>query len=280
MNVDPLLESTPRTYESVDLMSKKFRSSTISLDLINNEYKGFRMSNWVKDNPIIGKKVLIYWITQSGLSASHIRVNKNALKGNRIDTNIESSFKPKERNFNKILQNSSLLMSALDIKEFKHSKTTASIILEDKTQEILTNQIPDPSPIPDGYLVPNTSAYQQQSRNKLSPIVYGKKEKVKVIVDDQFNLRAEKWWDENNVIGGVGVDDILAVPQYYNDANGGYLGEFIYALNSGVYTLIPMFAAPNTNDRNIVINISAPLVDETVVDQIIPAIRRAEKLGL
>tara|TARA_Y100000356_G_scaffold83647_1_gene69585 strand:+ start:416 stop:5182 length:4767 start_codon:yes stop_codon:yes gene_type:complete len=248
MNVDPLLESTPRTYESVDLMSKKFRSSTISLDLINNEYKGFRMSNWVKDNPIIGKKVLIYWITQSGLSASHIRVNKNAFKGNRIDTNIETSFKPQERNFTKILQNSSLLMAALDIKEFKHSKTTASIILEDKTQEILTNQIPDPSPIPEGYLVPNTSAYQQQSRNKLSPIVYGKKEKVKVIVDDQFNLRAEKWWDENNVIGGVGVDDILAVPQYYNDANGGYLGEFIYALNSGVYTLIPMFAAPNTND--------------------------------
>ena len=44
--------------------------------------------------------------------------------------------------------------------------------------------------------------------------------------------------------------------------------------------ITPLPAAPNTNDRNIVINISAPLVDETVVDQIIPAIRRAEKLGL
>ena len=38
--------------------------------------------------------------------------------------------------------------------------------------------------------------------------------------------------------------------------------------------------APPTTERNITINISAPLVDETVVDTIIPAIRRAEKLNL
>ena len=44
--------------------------------------------------------------------------------------------------------------------------------------------------------------------------------------------------------------------------------------------ITPLPAAPSSRDRNIVINISAPLVDETVVDHIIPAIRRAEKLGL
>ena len=38
--------------------------------------------------------------------------------------------------------------------------------------------------------------------------------------------------------------------------------------------------SPNDSPRNITINISAPLVDETVVDHIIPAIQRAEKLGL
>ena len=42
----------------------------------------------------------------------------------------------------------------------------------------------------------------------------------------------------------------------------------------------PLPAPPGANDRNITINISAPLVDETVVDHIIPAIRRAEKLNL
>ena len=44
--------------------------------------------------------------------------------------------------------------------------------------------------------------------------------------------------------------------------------------------ITPLPAPPSTRDRNITINISAPLVDETVVDHIIPAIRRAEKLGL
>ena len=37
---------------------------------------------------------------------------------------------------------------------------------------------------------------------------------------------------------------------------------------------------PNKNSRQITININAPVVDEFVVDSIIPAIRRAEKLGL
>tara|TARA_X000001382_G_scaffold123116_1_gene106606 strand:+ start:6001 stop:7755 length:1755 start_codon:yes stop_codon:yes gene_type:complete len=42
----------------------------------------------------------------------------------------------------------------------------------------------------------------------------------------------------------------------------------------------PLPAAPSSNGKNITININAPVVDEYVVDSIIPAIRRAEKLNL
>ena len=42
----------------------------------------------------------------------------------------------------------------------------------------------------------------------------------------------------------------------------------------------PLPAPPSGSERNITVNISAPLVDETVVDHIIPAIRRAEQLNL
>jgi len=42
----------------------------------------------------------------------------------------------------------------------------------------------------------------------------------------------------------------------------------------------PLPSPTSRNNGNIIINISAPLVDETVVDTIIPAIRRAEKLNL
>ena len=42
----------------------------------------------------------------------------------------------------------------------------------------------------------------------------------------------------------------------------------------------PLPSPTSRNSGNIIINISAPLVDETVVDTIIPAIRRAEKLNL
>lgn len=59
--------------------------------------------------------------------------------------------------------------------------------------------------------------------------------------------------------------------------NGVMVGDNASGMERIDVTPLP---APPGNDRNIVINISAPLVDETVVDHIIPAIRRAEKLGL
>ena len=59
--------------------------------------------------------------------------------------------------------------------------------------------------------------------------------------------------------------------------NGVMVGDNASGMERIDVTPLP---APPGNDRNITINISAPLVDETVVDHIIPAIRRAEKLGL
>ncbi len=59
--------------------------------------------------------------------------------------------------------------------------------------------------------------------------------------------------------------------------NGVIAGDNASGMERIDFTPLP---SPSNNDRNITINISAPLVDETIVDTIIPAIRRAEKLGL
>tara|TARA_Y100000004_G_scaffold87459_1_gene98032 strand:- start:5452 stop:7203 length:1752 start_codon:yes stop_codon:yes gene_type:complete len=59
--------------------------------------------------------------------------------------------------------------------------------------------------------------------------------------------------------------------------NGVVVGDNASGMERIDVTPLP---APPTAERNITINISAPLVDETVVDTIIPAIRRAEKLNL
>ena len=59
--------------------------------------------------------------------------------------------------------------------------------------------------------------------------------------------------------------------------NGVVVGDNASGMERIDVTPLP---APPTTERNITINISAPLVDETVVDTIIPAIRRAEKLNL
>jgi len=59
--------------------------------------------------------------------------------------------------------------------------------------------------------------------------------------------------------------------------NGVVVGDNASGMERVDVTPLP---SPTSNGNNITINISAPLVDETVVDTIIPAIRRAEKLNL
>tara|TARA_R100000654_G_scaffold65097_1_gene92912 strand:- start:12 stop:1898 length:1887 start_codon:yes stop_codon:yes gene_type:complete len=59
--------------------------------------------------------------------------------------------------------------------------------------------------------------------------------------------------------------------------NGIVVGDNASSMERIDITPLP---SPTSSGNNITINISAPLVDETVVDTIIPAIRRAEKLNL
>jgi len=59
--------------------------------------------------------------------------------------------------------------------------------------------------------------------------------------------------------------------------NGVVVGDNASGMERIDVTPLP---SPTSSGNNITINISAPLVDETVVDTIIPAIRRAEKLNL
>ena len=59
--------------------------------------------------------------------------------------------------------------------------------------------------------------------------------------------------------------------------NGIVVGDNASGMERVDITPLP---SPTSNGNNITINISAPLVDETVVDHIIPAIRRAEQLNL
>ena len=59
--------------------------------------------------------------------------------------------------------------------------------------------------------------------------------------------------------------------------NGVIVGDNASGMERVDITPLP---APNTNEGNITININAPVVDEYVVDSIIPAIERARKLNL
>ena len=267
VNVDPLLSRSPKFKMGVDYFSKKFNSTTISIDLINSLYKGLRFSDWVGENTIIGKKVLVWWASQtllngsdihaypvvSGAGGANIEVVEDDMDINRYIDPLADGWKYTDDKsyFKYILQNCSHNIGALNIKEFKHSSKTATIFLQDKIKETLSEKVPSKELIPKGHLVPNTSAYHSQSRNKILPIVYGFKQKVPMIVDSDYNLRVDRYWDDAVVIGGSGTDDPTSIPQAAQTEGEGlqHIGEYLYTYANNAYTLIPMWGGNHTNSE-------------------------------
>ena len=62
--------------------------------------------------------------------------------------------------------------------------------------------------------------------------------------------------------------------------NGVVVGDNASGMEQVDFNVTPLPSPNQRSSGNIVVNINAPVVDEFVVDSIIPAIRRAEKLNL
>ena len=60
-NYKPLLLNIPSIKQSIDIQNKKFKTSSVSLQISNYEYEGKVFSDLLATNSLINQEVNIYW---------------------------------------------------------------------------------------------------------------------------------------------------------------------------------------------------------------------------
>ena len=60
-NCSPILLNVPSLKESIDIETRNYKISNVTLDISNYEYNGKRFSDLIGDNPLINEECRIYW---------------------------------------------------------------------------------------------------------------------------------------------------------------------------------------------------------------------------
>tara|TARA_Y100000592_G_scaffold30423_1_gene48449 strand:+ start:13163 stop:17956 length:4794 start_codon:yes stop_codon:yes gene_type:complete len=221
----PYLKSFPTISNSIDLVEKNFKSSTVQLDLSNYLYNGKTFMDVLNEKNIINKMCSIYIVT-----------NQTDFLGITSDDTRRAG-----------------LVTQRKITRFKHNRDTVSITLEDKAEALLTKQILNDADIPSGYKFPSEGIYRSNQRGKYSPIIYGDfgQDMVPFNLDEDFALRVDRYWDSE-------FQQYLPTinTQFINDPNQNQKISWIFLLDteSFAYTQIPQFGVEDGIDSEEVVD--------------------------
>ena len=206
--IRPLLLSIPSLKESIDIESKKYKISSVSLDISNYEYEGERFSDIFSENSLINTECRIYWASQSieKLQVSYIS-EENA---NNLELNAFPIY------FGKI-------------RRYEHSLERVKLTLEDMSQEYLHRDLPLPNTdsqinwLSDGNNVPD------QYKNKPIPQVYGHVDRSPM-VSKVLGLGRALLFDSNSEDSKLSNDS-----QMFNDGYHSYSTFPVFAYKDNKY---------------------------------------------
>ena len=148
----PILLSIPSLKESIDISSRKYKISNLTLKLSNVEYNGQRFSDRYAMDSLMNTEVRIWWKSQSTETPT------------MFDTGVAYA------------DNSLFQVYYGQIRKYSHTDETVSIVIEDRSQSKLHTYLPrtyspDEDYMPDKY------------RNKPIPIVYGEVDRSPLMAD-------------------------------------------------------------------------------------------------
>ena len=148
----PILLSIPSLKESIDISSRKYKISNLTLQLSNVEYNGQRFSDRYAMDSLMNTEVRIWWKSQSTETPT------------MFDTGVAYA------------DNSLFQIYYGQIRKYSHTDETVSIVIEDRSQSKLHTYLPrtyspDEDYMPDKY------------RNKPIPIVYGQVDRSPLMAD-------------------------------------------------------------------------------------------------
>jgi hypothetical protein len=150
----PLLLNIPSIKESVDVESRKFKISNVSLDISNYEYEGGRFTDILSETSLINTPVSIYfkspsttWVSSSEDIADNFKYNLCPLVYQGI------------------------------IRRLSHDDEKVKVELEDLTEKKAHKDLP----LADNYI--QTESVPDKYKNKPTPIVYGEVDRSPVALD-------------------------------------------------------------------------------------------------
>ena len=145
----PILMNIPSIKESVDVESRKFKISNVSLQFNNFPFDGVRFSDQLSESSLINTETTIYFKSPttdeipSGNMALYYGTDTQSINNNYI-----------ERVYKGI------------IRRISHDDEKVKIELEDLTEQKAHKDLPSES-------VPDDESILDNSRNKVKPMIYG-----------------------------------------------------------------------------------------------------------
>tara|TARA_Y100000310_G_scaffold279021_1_gene297899 strand:+ start:422 stop:5764 length:5343 start_codon:yes stop_codon:yes gene_type:complete len=203
----PILLNIPSIKESIDIETKKYKISNVTLDISNVPYEGQRFSEIVGINSLINAKCRIFWCSQTTTGFNFVDTGASYTDANGFEVYFGT------------------------IRRYEHDDDKVRLIVEDLSQakidRELTSTLGVGDNIPDKY------------KNKTIPIIYGKVDRSPCVFDGKdiiyhdsrpsswqtLGIRLEPIDPKVNVIPDVYGDEKLPGLLIGNEGNLSYILE-------------------------------------------------------
>ena len=169
----PILLNIPSIKESIDIESRKFKISSVSLDVSNYEYGGKRFTDILSDTSLINWKVSIQFVSPSAKKFTTI------FNVDNYDGDI--SFYEKYSNDDNFKDEITQMVYQGVIRRITHDNEKVKVELEDLTEQKTHKDLPNKN-------LPDTNSVPDKYKNSPIPMVYGHVEKSPVVADSNFNI--------------------------------------------------------------------------------------------
>ena len=177
LHFQPLLLNIPSIKESIDIESRKFKISNVSLDLSNIEYEGKRFTDILSDTSLMNWKCSIQFVSPSankfstifGLSDAYTWDNESMYQAWSGTGSYNFTFEGLETDTNdNVVYHSKMTQMVYQgiIRRISHDDTKCKIELEDLTEKLAHKDLPQQTPPASDYL-------PDKYVNKPIPMVYG-----------------------------------------------------------------------------------------------------------
>jgi len=237
INFKPLLLNVPSLKESIDLETRKYKISSVTLDCSNVEYQGTRLSDEIdeKFGSLMNTEVRIFWSSPSTVDIYSFDVVP-------FDPNNSSQ------------QDRTFQVYTGTVRRYTHTDEKVKIELEDRSQAYLHKDLP----LPENYLG-SGSDIPDKYKDKPIPMVYGHVDRSPCVLISPLT-EGEDYYNEQNLT--IQVDSI---PVNLTDARLYVYDDYYYKLAKtqdysifgleNVYTSGELYTNNNT-DNKIILKLS------------------------